>query len=141
MTGTRRIFYAADPALALADFRHVLIDSGLGATRPIDDAPRLATMLAKADLVLTARLDQVDGALVGVLRAITDFSWSCYVSELAVTPAAQGLGVGRGLLDEARRQLGQTVSIILASVPEAVGFYERIGMARQPDAFWYRRER
>jgi hypothetical protein len=29
---------------------------------------------------------------------------------------------------------------MLASVPEAVGFYERIGMARVPDTFWYRRE-
>jgi hypothetical protein len=28
---------------------------------------------------------------------------------------------------------------MLASVPEAVGFYERIGMQRLPDTFWYRR--
>ncbi|WP_034158429.1 GNAT family N-acetyltransferase [Sphingomonas sp. ERG5] len=140
MTATR-ILYASEPALAASDFRHVLIESGLGAIRPVDDAERLATMLKEADLVLTARLDRADGALVGVMRAITDYSWSCYVSELAVTPAAQGLGVGRGLLDETRRQLGPAVSVILASVPEAVGFYERIGMARQADAFWYRRER
>jgi hypothetical protein len=31
------------------------------------------------------------------------------------------------------------VSIILASVPDAVGFYERIGMERLPDAFWFKR--
>jgi hypothetical protein len=31
--------------------------------------------------------------------------------------------------------------LILASMPEAVGFYERIGMPRMPDTFWYRRER
>jgi len=55
--------------------------------------------------------------------------------------SAQGLGIGKGLLDEARRQLGPEVSIMLASVQDAVGFYERIGMARIPDAFWYRRER
>jgi hypothetical protein len=44
------------------------------------------------------------------------------------------------LLEEARRQLGPRVSLILASVPEATGFYERAGMARVPDVFWYRRE-
>jgi ribosomal protein S18 acetylase RimI-like enzyme len=63
-----------------------------------------------------------------------------YLSELAVSPSAQGLGIGKGLLDEARRQLGPTVSLILLSVPKAAGFYERVGMVRLPDAFWYRRE-
>jgi len=29
----------------------------------------------------------------------------------------------------------------LVSIPDAVGFYERIGMARTSDAFSYRRER
>ncbi|TIP79894.1 MAG: GNAT family N-acetyltransferase, partial [Mesorhizobium sp.] len=48
---------------------------------------------------------------------------------------------GKGLLDEARRQLGPSVAMSLISVPDAVGFYERIGMARMPDAFWFGRER
>ncbi len=141
MTDRPRVTYASEAGLPAAEFRRVLVESGLGAIRPIDDEPRLLVMLEQADLVLTARRDGPQGELVGVIRAITDFAWSCYVSELAVTPAAQGLGVGRGLLDETRRLLGPTVSVILASVPEAVGFYERIGMERQADAFWYRRER
>ena len=48
--------------------------------------------------------------------------------------------LGKDLLDEVRNQIGPSVSLILASVPDAVGFYERIGMARSPDAFWYRWE-
>lgn len=141
MTDRPRVTYATEAGLPVAEFRRVLVESGLGAIRPIDDEPRLFVMLEQADLVLTARLDGPQGELVGIMRAITDFAWSCYVSELAVTPAAQGLGVGRGLLDETRRVLGPTVSVVLASVPEAVAFYERIGMERQADAFWYRRER
>jgi ribosomal protein S18 acetylase RimI-like enzyme len=78
--------------------------------------------------------------LVGVARCVTDFVWCCYLSELAVSASAQGLGIGKGLLEEARRQLGPAVSLILASVPEAVGFYDRAGMTRLSDAFWYRRE-
>jgi hypothetical protein len=50
------------------------------------------------------------------------------------------LPIGKGLLAYARRQLGPQVSLILISVPEAVGFYEHEGMERLPDAFWYRRE-
>ena len=62
-------------------------------------------MLDRADLVVTARLDRPDRILVGVARSITDFSWCCYLSELAVASSAQGLGVGKGLIDETRRQL------------------------------------
>jgi hypothetical protein len=47
--------------------------------------------------------------------------------------------VGKGLIDETRRLLGPRVSLILASMPDSVGFYERIGMPRQPDAFWFKR--
>ncbi|AZN97036.1 GNAT family N-acetyltransferase [Mesorhizobium sp. M9A.F.Ca.ET.002.03.1.2] len=132
-----KILYAGEPALDAAEFRRVLVESGLGANRPIDDEARFA----RADLVLTARLDAPDKPLVGVARGITDFSWVCYISELAVSQSAQGLGIGKGLLDEARRQLGPSVAIALISMPDAVGFYERIGMARMADAFWFGRER
>jgi len=136
-----KVLYASEPALDIAEFRRVLVESGLGETRPVDDEARLQTMLANANLVLTARLDRPDRKLVGVARAITDFSWVCYLAELAVTRAAQGLGVGKGLMDEAQRQLGPSVAISLLSMPDAVGFYERIGMTRMSDAFWFGRRR
>jgi ribosomal protein S18 acetylase RimI-like enzyme len=134
------ILYAREPALDVAEFRRVLVESGFGATRPVGDEPRLREMLSGAGLILTARLQQPGCPLVGVARGLTDFAWCCYLTELAVSGSAQGLGIGKGLLDEARRQLGPGVSLILASVPDAVGFYERVGMARLPDAFCYRRE-
>jgi ribosomal protein S18 acetylase RimI-like enzyme len=135
------VLYAGEPALDSAEFRRVLVESGLGETRPVDDPARIETMLDSANLILTARLDRADRPLVGVLRGLTDFSWVCYVSELAVSKSVQGLGVGRGLMDEARRSLGPQVAISLVSMPDAIGFYERIGMARTPDAFWLVRER
>lgn len=141
MTEHPAVTYAAEPDLDPAEFRRVLDQSGLGATRPIDYPVRLKAMLDDADLVLTARLVGSNGELVGVCRAITDFSWVCYVSELAVSKKAQGLGIGKGLLDETRRRLGPEVAIALISMPDAVGFYERAGMTRMTDAFWSRRER
>ena len=133
------ILYACEAQLDVDEFCRVLLESGLGATRPTGDRARMQQMLTQADLVVTARLDRPHRALVGVARAITDFSWCCYLSELAVSATAQGMGVGKGLIDETRRQLGPNVSLILASMPESVGFYERIGMPRQPDAFWFKR--
>ena len=35
--------------------------------------------------------------------------------------------------------IGPEVSLILSSVPEAVGFYERIGMPQLPNGYWFRR--
>jgi GNAT superfamily N-acetyltransferase len=137
---TSRVVCAPEPGLEVGEFRRVLVESGLGATRPVDDAARLRTMLAEADVVLAARRADLPGRpLVGVARCITDFAWCCFVAELAVCASAQGLGVGLQLLDELRRRLGPQVSVNLFSVPTAVGFYERIGMARVDEAFSFRR--
>lgn len=141
MTERPCVLYAHEPGLDAAEFRRVLVKAGMDAVRPIDDEARLRAMLSAADLVLTARLERPGGPLVGVARCVTDFAWCCYLSELAVSAPAQGLGVGRGLLDEVRRRLGPGVSVLLASLPQAVSFYERAGLARVPDVFWYRRER
>jgi ribosomal protein S18 acetylase RimI-like enzyme len=134
------ILYRHEPQLSVDEFRRVLTESGLGATRPVDDASRLGAMLCGANLILTARLDEPGTKLVGVARGVTDFVWCCYLAELAVCASAQGMGVGRGLLDEARRQLGPAVSLILVSAPEAAGFYARAGMARVDNAFWFLRK-
>ena len=136
-----RIVTAIEPDLDVAEFRRVLVESGLGAQRPVDDPDRLRRMIAGADLIVTARLDTVGRPLVGVARGISDGAWACYLAEVAVTASAQGLGAGRALIEAVRAELGPEVAIFLASVPDAAGFYERIGMARLDDAFWFRRER
>lgn len=140
MGASSRILYASEPALDSAEFRQVLMESGLGGIRPVEDDARLKAMLSGANLVLTARRDEEGKPLVGIARAMTDFCWVCYISELAVSRSAQGLGVGKGLMEEARRQLGPSVAISLLSVPDAAAFYERIGMKRMPDAFWFSRQ-
>ena len=134
------VLYAREQDLGVDEFRKVLVESGLGRSRPVDDAARLEEMLTGANMIVTARLDDPDKPLVGVARTVTDFSWCAYLSDLAVSTSAQGLGVGKGLLDETRRLLGPAVSLYLFSVPDAAGFYERAGMARFPDAFWFKRE-
>ena len=53
----------------------------------------------------------------------------------------QGLGIGKGLVDKVREIIGPEVSLKLTSAPEAVGFYEKIGMPRSADTFWFKRVR
>lgn len=129
--------YAVEPSLSVDEFRLLLIASGLGVRRPVDDLLRLGAMLDNANVVVTAR---IDGALVGMARSITDYSFCCYLSDLAVSKVVHGKGIGAQLIQETRKHVGPTVSVILSSVPESVGFYESIKMPRLPDCFWHRRE-
>jgi ribosomal protein S18 acetylase RimI-like enzyme len=130
--------FAREPDLSVAEFRRVLVESGLGATRPVDDEARLRQMLTGAGLVMTAR--NPDGSLVGVARCLSDGAWVAYLAELAVSRSVQGQSVGKLLLRAVRDELGPRVTLVLASVPEAVGFYEKVGMPRMADVFCYRRE-
>lgn len=130
--------YAVETNVSVDEFRTLLIDSGLGARRPVDDMARLESMLRNANFIVTAR---VNGVLVGIARSVTDFVFCCYLSDLAVSKHAQGRRIGAQLIEETRRHMGPTVSVLLSSVPESVGFYERINMQPIPNGFWFRRER
>ena len=60
--------HGVEPSLAMAECRRVLEQSGLAATQPVTDEPRLARMLATADLIVTARRG---GTLLELARALT----------------------------------------------------------------------
>ena len=119
------IAYTVEPDLSAQEFRDVLVASTLGDRRPVDDLERLGRMLAQADLVITAR---DGGRLVGVSRAITDFSYSCYLSDLAVDKTYQRQGIGKRLLDETRARAGESTNLILVAAPGAETYYPKIGM-------------
>jgi ribosomal protein S18 acetylase RimI-like enzyme len=119
------ITYALEPGLSAREFREILVASTLGERRPIDNPERLEKMLRGANLIVTAR----DAArLVGISRAITDFSYCCYLSDLAVDVAYQRQGIGRKLIEETHERAGKGASLILVSAPAAETYYPHIGM-------------
>jgi ribosomal protein S18 acetylase RimI-like enzyme len=119
------IVYAFDEALTPQELAEVFRSSGL--RRPVDDLQRLALMIRHTSLLVTARHD---GRLVGVARCLTDFSWSCYLSCLAVRSDYQGRGIGAEIVTRIRDRLGVGVKVGLTSRDEASGFYERIGFEK-----------
>ncbi len=119
------VVYALEPELSVVEFREVLIASTLGERRPIDDAARLAKMLANADVIFTAR---IDGKLVGVSRTLTDFSFATYLSDLAVDRASQGRGIGRELIRRTHEAAGLHTMLVLVAAPGARTYYPHIGM-------------
>ncbi|MEE2689939.1 MAG: GNAT family N-acetyltransferase [Pseudomonadota bacterium] len=125
--------YAVENDLWADEFIDLLLRSTLAERRPVKERARIETMLKHANLIVTAR--DGEGRLIGVSRCVTDFSFCCYCSDLAVDQAWQGKGVGQRLLDESAAAAGPYAHFFLISAPKAVGFYEKIGMRRLGTAF------
>jgi GNAT superfamily N-acetyltransferase len=98
------IRFAVEPELTVNDFIDVLRRSKLAERRPVDDLETVAGMLAHADLIVTARA--AGELLIGVARAITDFSYCTYLSDLAVEVAFQRHGIGRELIHQTHARAG-----------------------------------
>lgn len=109
-----------------------------GINRPTKDIRRIARMFANADLVISAW----DGVrLVGVSRALTDYSYCCYLSDLAVDVAYQKHGIGQELIRRTRSIIGEEVSLILMSAPGAMSYYPQVGFALADNAYVIPRKR
>lgn len=122
------IEYSLEPKLSVDEFVDILRRSTLGERRPLDDVPTLAGMLAHADVVVTAR--NSEKLLVGISRAITDFSYCTYLADLAVDVAYQRNGIGRELIRRTHVAAGLRTSLILLAAPKAETYYPHIGMLR-----------
>lgn len=127
-----------EPNLTAEEFRDILVRSTLAERRPADDLLRLERMLRHADLVVTAR-DK--GRLIGISRAITDFSYCCYLSDLAVDVAYQRRGIGKRLIAETHQAAGESTTLILISAPAAQNYYPKIGMKHLESCWAFPRQR
>jgi GNAT superfamily N-acetyltransferase len=126
------ITYRLEPDLAPAEFVGVLVRSTLGERRPVDRPDVIRAMLEHADIILTARFET---ELVGVSRALTDFSYCTYLSDLAVDQAHWGRGIGRELIRQTHEIAGAHTHLILLAAPGARRYYPHIGM-KPHDSAW-----
>lgn len=132
------VAYAIEDGVTADEFVDVLRRSGLAERRPVDEPGRIALMLKHANLMVTARYR---GKLVGVARSLSDFTYCCYLSDLAVDRAYQMQGIGRRLIDETRRAAGPDSMVLLLSAPKAMSYYPHIGMSKVDNAFMHPRQR
>lgn len=125
------IAYRDDLRPELEQARELYRASTLGERRPIDDDARFAQMLAQANLLVTAW----DGELlVGISRALSDFSYATYLSDLAVRVSHQRRGIGRELIRRTQAAAPQAKLILLAA-PAAERYYPHIGFRQHPQAW------
>lgn len=109
-----------------------------GLRRPEDDLNRLKKMIENANLLITAWEGE---KLVGAARALTDFSYCCYLSDLAVLKEYQNNGIGNDLINEVEKYIGEECTLILLSAPEAMDYYPKLGFEKTDNAFIIPRKR
>jgi ribosomal protein S18 acetylase RimI-like enzyme len=126
------VTYQLEPDLTVDEFIDVLRRSTLADRRPVDEPETMRGMLSQADILVTAR---IGGQLIGVSRAISDFSYCTYLSDLAVDVAYQRQGIGRTLIRRTHTAAGLGTTLILLAAPKAVEYYPHIGFQRH-DSCW-----
>jgi len=111
---------------------------GSGIRRPVDDVDRIRRMVEGGNLIVTAW----DGErLVGIARALTDFSYCCYLSDLAVDKTYQRQGIGKELVRRVREEIGEESMLLLLSAPEAIEYYPKLGFEKVANAWIIHRQR
>lgn len=100
--------------------------------RPTDDKARMKKMFACSNLVVTA---WDENKLVGICRCITDWAWCCYLSDLVVDTDLKKSGIGRQLIEQIRKEIGNECMLLLLSVPTAMDYYPKVGFQKEDRAF------
>lgn len=124
--------YISNKKITSKAFIDILNRSTLGVRRPVDDEKCMQGMLDHADILVVAMDDE---KIVGVARAISDFNYACYLSDLAVDVAYQKKGIGKKLIDKVGEQLEKGCKMILLSAPDAVEYYPKVGFTQHPSAW------
>lgn len=131
------ITYRSNVRITVEDFIALLHRSTLAERRPVHDKERIGKMLDNASVLITAWSADL---LVGVSRAVTDFSFCCYLSDLAVDEKYQHQGIGKELVTLTHLAAGMETQLILLAAPKATNYYPKIGMKQFPHCFVFERK-
>lgn len=97
-----------------------------------DDPERLGNIIAAATRALVA---EIDGAVVGFGRAVTDGVSNGYISMLVVSPDHRRQGIGRALVGVLTGDDPRLTWVLRAGIPDSVPFWEAMGFRRSEIAF------
>ena len=134
----RDIIYKKDYVPETMQIIEVYQSSGI--KRPIDNVARIEKMYVNSNIIITAWENK---KLVGIARALTDFSYCCYLSDLAVRQEYQSEGIGKQLIEEVKKAIGTTeeISLLLLSAPNAMEYYPKVGFKAIENGFIIKRKK
>ncbi len=108
-----------------------------GISRPFDDIVRIQTMIDNSNLIVTAWKEK---ELIGISRSITDFSYCCYLSDLAVKKEYQKFGIGKTLIDLTQLAVGEQTMLLLLSNASAIEYYPKAGFEKIENGYLIKRK-
>lgn len=107
-----------------------------GINRPTTDKERIKKMYDNSNLVATAWDNDI---LVGVSRSLTDFCYSCYLSDLAVRQEYKSKGIGKKLIELTKEKIGDQTMLLLLSAQTAMEYYPKVGFQKVDNGFTIKR--
>ena len=131
----QNVLYKINTEISAEQISELFSKSGIN--RPVKDLPRIKKMFDNSNLTITA---WVGGELAGVARALTDFCYCCYLSDLAVDKKFQHKGIGKELVKRVRKEISKQSMLLLLSAPQAMEYYPKINFEKSNSAFIINRE-
>lgn len=128
--------YEVNAKLTGGDLKGIFEASGL--RRPTGEGERLDRMGRNAGVTVTAFEGE---RLVGIVRAVTDFAYCAYISDVGVRSEYQRRGVGREMVRRLREHQCEEVQLLLLENPDARGHYAKLGFERADNAWKVPRSR
>jgi predicted N-acetyltransferase YhbS len=126
------ISYSSSTNISADQAIDLYIRSTLGERRPIHNRKAFENMYKHANLIISA---WDEDKLVGISRALTDFSYVAYLSDLAVDVQYQKQGIGKRLIQETKARLDQDCMLVLLAAPKAREYYGPLGFEQHPSAW------
>jgi N-acetylglutamate synthase-like GNAT family acetyltransferase len=108
-----------------------------GIARPVEDVKRIQTMLDNSNLIVTAWRDT---ELIGIARSITDYSYCCYLSDLAVKKDHQKFGIGKTMVEITQQTIGDQTMLLLLSNNNALDYYPKVGFEKVENGYIIKRK-
>ena len=133
-------FVISAERISAEEYTEFLKTTDLGSQYPRERfQARIAKLVKNASVSVTAR--DTEGKLAGVLLGLTDFAYWLYVTDLGVSRACTGRGIGTRLMKTALELAGgeKDIAVYLIANDKAVPFYEKLGMTAAPDVMKYDR--
>lgn len=103
-----------------------------GIARPIDDPKRIQTMFDNSNLVVSA---WNGNELIALARSVTDFSYCCYLSDIAVKKEHQKFGIGKTLIELTQEAIGEDTMLIFLSNMAGLEYHPKAGFEKVENGY------
>ena len=108
-----------------------------GIARPVDDVKRIQTMLDNSNLIVSA---WHGNELIAIARAVTDYAYCCYLSDIAVKKEHQKFGIGRTLIELIQEAIGEDTILLFLSNIAAVEYHPKAGFEKVENGYIIKRK-